>query len=301
MRQDDDKQQLLPLFEMEPQQPGSLTKETAATGAKTSSIIAGPDNNHSKYIVYVDESGDHGLQTIDDQYPLFVLAFCVFHKRHYSEQVVSALEKFKFNYFGHDQVILHENEIRKEKGIFNIFRSREQKASFLKELTDIIEHSNFILISCVIDKRSVRRPADIESNLYHIALGFCLETLFDFLQEKMQHEKKTHVVVECRGKKEDNELELEFRRICDGNNRLAIPLPFDVLFADKKALSSGLQLADLVARPIGLSVLRPNQENKAFDVLKYKFYCDGGREKVGSGYENLGLKIYPLPESERPR
>lgn len=134
-----------------------------------------------------------------------------------------------------------------------------------------------------------------------LALGFCLETLHDFLQEKQQHEKKTHVVVECRGRKEDNELELEFRRFCDGNNRLAMPLPFDILFTDKKAMSSGLQLADLVARPIGLSVLRPKQENRAFDVLKRKFYCDGGREQVGKGYEDLGLKIYPPPESEKPR
>ena len=255
----------------------------------------------SKYIVYVDESGDHSLQSIDGQYPVFVLAFCVFHKRYYSEQVVSALEKFKFNHFDHDQVVLHENAIRKEKDAFNIFRSREQKNQFLDELTYIIERSNFILISCVIDKGGLRKQMDVESNPYHIALSFCLETLYELLQEKRQHEKKTHIVVECRGRKEDNELELEFRRICDGSNRLAKLLPFDVLFADKRAMSSGLQLADLVARPIGLHVLRSEQENRAFDVLKKKFYCDGGRELVGKNYEGLGLKIYPAPESEKPR
>ena len=91
------------------------------------------DSQFSKYIVYVDESGDHSLQSIDPQYPIFVLAFCVFHKRHYSEVIVPALEKFKFNYFGHDQVVLHENEIRKEKGAFNIFRSREQRQDFLNQ------------------------------------------------------------------------------------------------------------------------------------------------------------------------
>ena len=37
----------------------------------------------SDYIVYVDESGDHGLLSIDPQYPVFVLAFCVFHKEDY--------------------------------------------------------------------------------------------------------------------------------------------------------------------------------------------------------------------------
>jgi hypothetical protein len=196
---------------------------------------------------------------------------------------------------------LHETEIRKEKGAFNIFRSREEKIKFLDELTEIIERSNFILISCVIDKRILRKQTNVEANPYHVALGFCLETLFEFLLEKKQHGLKTHVVVECRGKKEDNELELEFRRLCDGNNRLGIVLPFDILFSDKKAMSSGLQLADLVARPIGLNVLRPEQSNRAFDVLKRKFYCDGGRDKAGLSYEGRGLKIYPPLESEKPR
>lgn len=291
MTNQDSKQ--LPLFETDVEnipQTKPLTQTTC-----------NQDTPFSKYIVYVDESGDHSLQSVDDQYPIFVLAFCVFHKRHYSEAIVPALEKFKFNYFGHDQVVLHENEIRKEKGSFNIFRSRAQKYSFLDELTSIIEYSNFILISCTIDKLELKKQSEASSNPYHIALGFCMEALYGFLREKDQHERQTHVIVECRGKKEDSELELEFRRICDGNNRLGITLPFEILFSDKKVMSSGLQLADLVARPIGLNFLRPKQENRAFDVLKKKFYCDGGRNQTGKGYEGLGMKIYPASDSEKPR
>lgn len=257
------------------------------------------DSRFSKYIIYVDESGDHSLNSVDKNYPIFVLAFCIFHKRHYSEAIVPALEKFKFNYFGHDQVVLHENEIRKEKGSFNIFRGKDEKNKFLNELTEIIEFSNFILVSSIIDKRSI--SGETPSNPYHIALGLCMEKSFEFLREKNQHEKLTHVVVECRGKKEDTELELEFRRICDGNNRMGIPLPYEIIFSDKKVMSSGLQLADLVARPIGLSLLRPDQENRSFEVLKKKFYCDGGRENVGKNYKGLGLILYPPLKSEKPR
>jgi len=258
---------------------------------------------YSNFVVYVDESGDHGMQTLDANYPVFVLAFCVFYKRHYSEKVVPALHKFKFNHFGHDLVVLHEHEIRKEKGDFRFFVNREHKQQFISELgyPYIIELSNFILISCVIDKTRLRERGDADNNPYHLALGFCLETLYEFLQEKNQDGALTHVVVECRGKKEDNELELEFRRICDGANRLGISLPFDVIFADKKVDSPGLQLADLVARPVGMSVIRPGQENRAFEVLKRKFYCSGGRERLGEGYEDWGLKIFPSRESEKPR
>ncbi|MCH8542317.1 MAG: DUF3800 domain-containing protein [Alcanivorax sp.] len=284
--------QQLPLFEDEGREYPPSSGERG---------IVGPESSFGKYIVYVDESGDHSLKTIDANYPVFVLAFCIFHKRHYSEKVVPALEKFKFNHFGHDQIVLHEHEIRKERGAFNIFRSRDEQLNFMAELTTIIERSNFILVSCVIDKRDLSEKTGTAENPYHIALGFCLETLYEFLEEKGQHQKRTHVVVERRGNKEDNELELEFRRFCDGSNKFSAILPFEVLFSDKRAMSSGLQLADLVARPIGLHVLRPDQGNRAFDVLRRKFYCDGGRENVGQGYENMGLKIYPRPESEKPR
>ncbi len=254
-----------------------------------------------KYIVYVDESGDHGMQSIDENYPVFVLAFCVFHKGHYSRKVVPKLEIFKFKHFGHDQVVLHEQEIRKEKGVFRIFQTREDKEQFLGDLTSIIEESNFILISCVIDKRRLQQQQERPPNPYHIALRFCLEALFDFLEEKNEHDSLTHIVVEQRGRKEDDELELEFRRIRDGDNTREKNLKFSVLFSDKKVMSSGLQLADLVARPIGLHILRPDQLNRAFDVLKTKFFCAGGRDNVGADYHEWGLKIYPPQKSERPR
>lgn len=259
-----------------------------------------PAGRFSNFIVYVDESGDHGMQTVDSNYPIFVLAFCVFYKAHYSEKVVPALQKFKFNHFGHDHVILHEHEIRKETGSFR-FNGKAQKLSFLQKLTRIIETSNFIVISSVIDKLRLRTKDDQASNPYHLALGFCLENLYTLLQEKNQHGALTHIIFECRGAKEDKDLELEFRRICDGANRLSHTLPFEIVFADKRSNSAGLQLADLVARPIGLSVLRRGQENRAFDVLHRKFYCSGGRKNLGEGFDGLGLMIYPTPESERPR
>ena len=270
-------------------------------GGESIAASRAPKGRFSNFIVYVDESGDHGMQTVDANYPVFVLALCVFYKRHYAEKVVSALQKFKFNHFGHDVVVLHETRHRKESGKFRFFQNRQQKQDFLDELTDIIDASNFILISCVIDKEALRSQGGVPDNPYHLALGFCLETLHQLMLEKHQDSSLTHVVVECRGKKEDAELELEFRRICDGANKLSMPLPFDIIFADKKVNSAGLQLADLVARPIGLSFIRPTQSNRAFEVLKKKFFCSGGRANVGEGFENWGLKIYPSPESERPR
>lgn len=244
--------------------------------------------NFSDYIVYVDESGDHGLKTIDPNYPVFVLAFCVFHKQNFTEQLVPAIQKFKFKHFGHDQIILHETDIRKDRGDFSILKSKVAKNNFMSELSDIIEATPFTFISTVIKKEQYRRRYSDPDNPYHVALGYGLERVFYYLRSQGVMPSKTHVIVERRGKQEDNELELEFRRICDGANYESAQLPLELVFADKKSNSVGLQLADLVARPVGLKILRPEQANRAYEILETKFY------RNDAGHHNgWGLKCFP--------
>ena len=254
----------------------------------------------SDYVVYADESGDHSLTSVDADYPVFVLALCVFHKRHYSEKIIAAVEKLKFNYFGHDSVVLHEHEIRKQKGAFVFLSQRKVRDEFMASLSSIMEASNFVLIACIVDKHRLGKNEGASSNPYDIALGLCLEALGGFLTEKGQQHLKTHVIFECRGRKEDAELELEFRRIGDLGNASAPQAQLEIVFADKRTNLTGLQLADLVARPIGLSYLRPKQPNQAFELLKRKFYCEGGRDRLGVGYEGLGLQIYPAQKAKSP-
>lgn len=65
-------------------------------------------------------------------------------------------------------------------------------------------------------------------------------------------------------------------------------LPFDIVIADKKANSEGLQFADLVARPIGLSVIYPNQSNRALKILEKKF-----QKKNERGNSERDFIVYP--------
>ncbi len=246
----------------------------------------------SDYIIYVDESGDHSLTSINPDYPVFVLTFCIFHKNNYADSIVPALTKFKFKHFGHDMMVLHEHDIRKETNGFN-FKNRAGKTAFLSELSELIEQQNFIIIGVVIDKNQLADRHQAPGNPYHIALKFCLERLHYFLREKNQHSLHTPIILENRGKKEDNELELEFRRLCDGQTIHGLNLNFHAIFADKKTNSTGLQLADLVARPIGLRIIRPKQANKAFQILEKKLFSKNGRKGAGSGYEGYGLKCFP--------
>ncbi|OSI16052.1 3-deoxy-D-manno-octulosonic acid transferase [Neisseria dumasiana] len=253
----------------------------------------------SSYVVYVDESGDSNLEKIDQGYPVFILAFCIFHKRYYANKLVPEVQGLKFNYFGHDMIIFHEKEIRKKEPPFS-FRNRAIEEQFMQDLSKIIEESKFILISAAILKNQLTvKP---EQNAYHIALKYCLENLYLFLMEKQQHEERkhlTHIVFESRGAKEDNELELEFRRICNRENKFKEVLPFEIIIKSKQANSTGMQFADLFARPIGRYLIDGTQkENRAFRILENKFFCKD-RSLLGSNYLGLGLNLYPQ-KSEKP-
>lgn len=227
----------------------------------------------SEYIVYADESGDHSLDKINPFYPIFVLSLCVFKKDYYSHNVTPALRMLKFATFGHDMIVLHEHEIRKKEGLFK-FLSKEPRELFLEELSNLIDKTEFTLIPIVIDKKAIKEnhssPAHL--HIYHIAMRYGLEQLYRLLQTHDQDNRLTHVIFEARGKAEDLALELEFRRVCQGNNTFKAPLPFEIVIADKKTNSEGLQFADMVARPAGLSVLRPEQPNRTLQILERKFY-----------------------------
>ena len=251
------------------------------------------------YMVFVDESGSPGMGNIDPHYPLFVLAFFIVKKSDYTGQIAPALQQFKFQHFGHDQVIPHERDIRKDLGDFAFLKTPALKAAFLDELTTLIETAPFDLVCVVIDKARHKAHYKTPADPYNLALDFGLERVRGLLvqrgvwQDGLASQMATpanpavHVVVEKRGKNEDDDLELEFRRICAGANFKTERWNFEVVFADKKSNSAGLQLADLVARPIGLSVLKPGQPNRAFDAIKPKLLHRNGK------CMGWGLKCFP--------
>ena len=80
---------------------------------------------------------------------------------------------------------------------------------------------------------------------------------------------------------EDKDLELAFRRIIDSENHHKTRLPFDIKLANKKVNSCGLQLADLIAYPIGRHILNPEHKNRSFEVLEKKIVRDPERNRSG--------------------
>ena len=243
---------------------------------------------YSDYVVYVDESGDHGLDSIDPNYPVFVLVFCIFEKNSYFRQIIPSLMELKNKFWGHGEIVLHEHDIRKPKGEFTLLMKKEIREAFMNDINRFMEDVPYTLISSVIDKNRLKEQYISPGNPYEISLSFCLERLYHFVTDKSQSDRITPVIIEKRGKKEDDELELVFRRICDGINYFNKPLPFKLIMKDKKANSSGLQIADLIARPIGIKTLRPTQKNRAYELLASKF-----RKSPSGVTDGWGLKMFP--------
>ncbi len=235
------------------------------------------NDTFSDYLIFADESGDHGLVSIDPEFPVFSLVFVVIKKIDYLEKIVPAFQALKMNYWGHDQVIFHEHEIRKEKGLFGVLRtSASLRTNFMTDLNNVIAEAPFHYVASVIHKDRLVQKYDAPYSPYQIGMLFCLEEIMKIFLQNNQTGKISHIVIEGRGAKENRDLELEFRRICDNQGRWGYKavdfrkVPFNLICADKKSNSSGLQLADLIARPVALKRLRPEQENRTYKILEKK-------------------------------
>lgn len=228
----------------------------------------------SDYIAFADESGDHGLSSIDPQFPVFALVFCLIEKERYVADIEPAFRALKFKWFGHDAAILHEREIRKQEPPFDFLRrDLETREAFHADVNAIMADAPFRAYVSVIDKLRLRDRYVRPWNPYEIAMQFCMENLCDGLVELGQGDRLTHVMFEGRGRVEDAQLELEFRRVTANQRdwgRRAVDFsrcPMEPVFVPKAANLAGHQLTDLIARPLALRALRPDQPNRACELV----------------------------------
>lgn len=242
------------------------------------------------YIIYADESGDHSMEELYKDYPVFVLALCIFKVQEYTSEVVKRIKNFKFSFWGHDLVVLHSAKIRKQIEEFSFLQNQNRRQFFIEQLNNAIHESPFTVISTGIDKRLLKEKYSQPTNPYELSLEYCLERVYKFLKENGQLGKLTHLILESRMHKENTDLEFAYEKIIEKNKRMQNLFPLKLLFAEKKTNNIGLQIADLVAYPIGKSLL--NGKNPAFEIIKNKFH-------KFPDYQGKGLKIFPDQKKER--
>lgn len=241
---------------------------------------------YSDLIVFADESGSPVISADRADFPVFVLVFVVIEKATYASSVLQAVTELKFRHFGHDQVIFHERDIRRQSGAFAKFQaSAPLRERFIEEINELVRSLDATVISAVVHKDRLEQRYSQPFDPYVIALTLCMERLVGVLAKRDQTGRSVNVVFEGRGPKEDQVLELSFRRLADGDvpfgrgsGEKFQKFTWNAHFVDKRSNCAGLQLADLFARPIGLKCLRPDTPNRAYDCMAPKLLFPGPRQ-----------------------
>ena len=261
-----------------------------------SNVIVQPEFNRTDamldYYFFLDETGDHGLTYIDKNFPLFLLCGCVFSKDTLLK-TETEINRFKQKYFKTKEVILHSREIRKCEGPFQILFDLELKAAFYRDLNAIIEKAEFNIISAAVQKQKhIKKYGKSAKNPYSISLSFILERLIFYL-DGIGAECNVEILVEERGRKEDQALLAHFNSILDLGTYYVSPARFKKLisklsFQSKRDNIIGLQVSDLCAYPLARHILNPKEPYIPFDIIDNKIYRSKGGQTTG-----WGLKIFP--------
>lgn len=245
-----------------------------------------------KYQLFLDETGDHGLNFIDKNFPLFLLCGCLFQEEELKE-LESKVGEFKRKYFKTTEVVLHSREIRKCDGVFQILFDLKLKEEFYKDLNSLLKNSKYTVIGVGINKEEhIKKYGTQAKDPYSLSLSFIIERMI-FCLDNLDRHALVEIKAEIRGKKEDQNLLAHFHSIHDGGTyhvsreRLQKRIK-GLKFCGKRENVVGLQVADLVAYPLARHLLNPKEPYIPFSIIEGKIYCNAKRE-----YDGWGLKLFP--------
>ena len=241
--------------------------------------------------MFVDESGDHNLQNIDDQFPLFCLCGCVFEKEYYSATARPLIDNLKIRFWNSTNVILLSRDIRRQQGAFYFLKDRDRRVEFYEALNELMRRLDFSIIAVAILKREhLAQYGDRARHPYHLSLEFMMER-FGLTMRRSGRSSEGHIIAESRGRVEDKLLKEEFFRLkAEGSDYQSFE-GITTLWTEKKRKNiAGLQIADLAAYPIARKILDPTGAQLSFDVLRAKICHKPGQASRILGY---GVKIFP--------
>ena len=239
--------------------------------------------------LFLDESGTHSLTSIEEQYPVFVLAGVICDSEYASGEMERRVREFKGDLLGHPELILHTADIARAKNGFHQLREEAFRRRFYAELNGLMLELQYCVVACAIKKHEhVARYGRNARDPYHFSLEPVVER---FCYEIGGVSSGGQIIAECRRPELDTELKGIFDRIrlngtafvsgAKVRNRIG-----GLACIPKSQNISGMQLADLVASPIGRFVLgKPVKPD--FEIVRRKLRggpCD---------YSGRGLVVLP--------
>jgi hypothetical protein len=235
-----------------------------------------------------------------DAFPVFVLATTII--RDVDLQVVDGKwKRWKHDNLGSDAIV-HEPDVRRGKPPF---RGPSGQAAIAK-LPEILTELDFAALAVVVHREDYVTDfgtgpidASLPAHAYLLALDFLMERVVLALDAQFGGAKAL-LVAESRGPKEDAQLQHEFSRLhLEGTSYISAAwfrqqLHPGIQFLSKTDNSTGLQLADLFARPVAEKVAQPDQDPPRWAEFREKL-CPAVETKNSI----LGLKIVPWREHYR--
>lgn len=235
---------------------------------------------NERYLVFGDESGTADLRD-DPYFPVFAVAMCVFEETAYRDIVVPMFENLKLRHFGRRDAPLHERDIRMRQGPSAGLRGESGWREFAGDLSDVIDAAPFAITAVAIDKRAPSSDPLQVIDPYPLCASIGIERIERRLTSSGDG-RLARIVFEGRGRKEDRRLRADvmaFRRVL----KEQIAIQPDMEFATKAAGLIGLEMADLVAYPIGRSVIDRPQANLPIEIIERKFLRGQGDQRARAG------------------
>ena len=247
-----------------------------------------------KYRMYVDEVGNPDLKSSDNPNHRFLsLTGVIINLEYVRTELHSQMETLKKDFFGShpdEPVIFHRKEILNAKPPFTKLRNKYFRAIFDKTLLDFLGKWQYSVISVCIDKKKHKEIYEIwRYDPYHYCLSILVERFVLFLK---RNNLCGDVMAESRGGKDDKRLKKSFNNLWENGTEYIKPELFQKVLTSKQlkvkakiANISGLQLADLIAHPSRLEILKENKlidkefpefGKKVIQILQNKYDSDGG-------------------------
>lgn len=246
--------------------------------------------------LFLDESGNHSLATIDPRYPVFILGG-VIATDEAVPAITSLLADLKLQILGDSDVVLHTADISRNRNGFECLVDPGLRTRFRSLLNDTLSALDFSVVGCAIRKPELlRRYGELAVDPYLLSLGIVVER---FCFELGGAGAPGVVHVERRNERLDREIKVAWDLLRLNGTRYVRPGVLRrriaaLVFETKASGGAPLELADLVVTPLGRWVagMPPKPD---LDVVLSKL-----RRGPTGDWRGAGLVVLPKESGRGP-
>jgi len=139
----------------------------------------------------------------------------------------------------------------------------------MSDLTALISDIDYKVAAVAVNKDEKTKQGILTDDLYELGVKYGLAAIEEFLKSKDDFNYTT-ITFESRAYSVDVYRNAD-KALYDYFTKTACDR-FGISIQVKSAGGLGLQFADMMARPIGIHALRPEQPNRAWDVIQGKMW-----------------------------